>query len=551
MLTGINTMILNKPRSQDGPNSDFGLDSIELSSSKLAFWRERVSQIGASLFIEQHVIRHTAFSGISSETSTDLQNLLGTYRNDTEFLAWLQTALDSIENAGKHLAPTAETINALIGLRVNRSFILRPRRLQATPATRQAQNGESQLAAAIPIPLPSTSWTRDTAADSFPEPLKYWYTPKFEDWNDQFSGGDEERCISNNIPWISNPRELADSIGVSTGELAWLSLHRPTEPLDHYIRFSRPKRNGGIRVISSPKRRLRVAQQWVLTNVIAPLHEQLVHDAAFGFRLGRSVADNASFHVAQPIVIRMDFENFFGNILFNRVARLFESFGYNEAIATILGILVTEIPWTDDTQSTGSETTSLWARRLPQGACTSPAITNILCADLDSQVHQLATSLDFRYTRYADDLVFSHSSDSGDVKHLIEEVRKISEQQGFVINKKKTKVMGKGSRQMVTGLVVNLIGPPDNPTPARLDGQPTVADSVETAKNHRVRPSRMNIRRFRALMHQCRVDGFDAVSKRIGTDARSYLHGYLSYIYMIDKDLFLRLNMQSPVTTAG
>ena len=537
------------------PGTGLDLGVLELSASQLSFWRERIKQIGASRFIDEHVIRHNAFSSASTGVDTDLQTLLRLRRNDTEYLAWLQTALDWITSVGKHVTPTAETIDALTGLRATRLFTLSPSGSPSASSTNPTSKDRHGIVAEAvvdtPNKPPASSMARKRPSDRYLDPQKYWFSPKYTDRQGHFSGGDTAKCVANEVPWIENPLSLAEAIGIAPGELAWLSLHRPTEPLDHYFHFSRPKRNGGTRMISSPKQRLRVAQDWILTHVITPVHEQRVHDAAYGFRLGRSVADNASVHVAQPIIVRMDFEDFFGNILFGRVTELFESLGYNKAVATILGVLVTEIPWTPVSYSANSEAVPLSSRRLPQGACTSPSITNILCVDLDTTVFLFAESLGFRYTRYADDLVFSHSSNNGDVKRLITGVRKIADAQGFAVNEKKTAIMRTGRRQMVTGLVVNRIGPPVNGTVAELGGRTKSADTPEPVINHRVRPSRTDLRRFRALMHQCRVDGFDTVSLRIGKNAQSYIDGYLSYVHMIDKNLFERLSQQAPLNIRG
>src|SRR5262249_51512163 len=93
----------------------------------------------------------------------------------------------------------------------------------------------------------------------------------------RYEDGDPERLAKLGLPPLETASELAAAIGIDEPTLAWLTYHRGAAMLDHYHRFTIPKRSGGLRVISSPKSRLRVAQSWLLEAVLSKLE---LHDAA-------------------------------------------------------------------------------------------------------------------------------------------------------------------------------------------------------------------------------------------------------------------------------
>lgn len=101
----------------------------------------------------------------------------------------------------------------------------------------------------------------------------------------RYEGGDPARVAALGLPALATAGDLAAAIGIDAGELAWLTYHRGASTIDHYHRFTIPKRGGGTRVISAPKGRLRVAQRWVLRDVLSRLP---LHDAAMAFRPARS-----------------------------------------------------------------------------------------------------------------------------------------------------------------------------------------------------------------------------------------------------------------------
>jgi hypothetical protein len=226
------------------------------------------------------------------------------------------------------------------------------------------------------------------------------------------------------------------------------------------------------------------------------------------FRRGVSIVTNARFHCGKAVVVRMDIQDFFPSITFPRVRGLFRACGYNEGVATLLALICTESPRAVVEFHGKTYFVATGPRALPQGACTSPGLANYLCRRLDLRLRGFADSLGFIYTRYADDLAFSHPQPKLPVRLLTKVVSDILRAEGFITNESKTLVMRQHRAQTVTGIVVNT--------------SPRV--------------SRRDVRRFRAIAHQCRVDGFDAVSARLGRDARSYLNGYLSFVRMVNRE---------------
>jgi len=191
-------------------------------------------------------------------------------------------------------------------------------------------------------------------------------------------------------------------------------------------------------VISSPKPRLRVAQDWVQAHILAPLP---VHGAAAAFRPGLSVADNAKRHTDSAVVVRLDFRDFFPSLTLPRIRRLFQSFGYNPGVASLLPLLCTEAPRVAVTLDGERHFVVLGERVLPQGASPSPALTNLLCRRLDARLTSAAQSLGSRYSRYADDLVFSRADSTAPVGMLLALAQQIVADSQLVINEDKTVVL--------------------------------------------------------------------------------------------------------------
>jgi len=199
-----------------------------------------------------------------------------------------------------------------------------------------------------------------------------------------------------------------------------------------YTAFTRPKASGGERTIHAPVGALKFVQRRIVDRILDWID---LGDCVHGFRRGCSVVTGAVEHVGKQMVLRMDIEDFFPSIHFGRVLGLFRSLQFSPKHAFILAKLTT----VDGV--------------LPQGAPTSPGIANAVCRKLDRRLAGAAHMCGVSYTRYADDLTFSGPAD--EVKRMIPFVRKVVEEEGFKVSRKKVRLMGAGRRQVVTGVVVN------------------------------------------------------------------------------------------------
>ena len=225
-----------------------------------------------------------------------------------------------------------------------------------------------------------------------------------------------------------------------------------------YKRFTIPKRRGGTRNIEAPSDKLKALQRRVLWRLLQPL---ALRPCATGFVRGRSIVDNARPHVGQGVVINLDLADFFNSISVERAQQVFGAHGWNTDAAAILARICT---------SEG---------RLPQGAPTSPALSNLVCRRLDARLSALAAKAQGQYTRYADDLTFSFpgfgrnkrrraprvraSGDgarrrrpAGPSRSLFKKIGVIIADEGFRIQRKKrVRIQRAHQRQTATGLVVN------------------------------------------------------------------------------------------------
>ncbi|WP_442509910.1 reverse transcriptase family protein [Novipirellula sp. SH528] len=277
----------------------------------------------------------------------------------------------------------------------------------------------------------------------------------------------EARAAENELPPLDKPKQLAEALELSIAELRWLVYHREVATKLHYCRFTIPKRDGSERAIWAPMPKLKQAQHWVLRNVVERL---LVHGAAHGFLPGRSIMTNASQHTDSRMIIKLDIKDFFPTVTFPRVKGIFRHAGYREQIATLLALLCTESPRQMVVEDGRTFYVSLGPRCLPQGAPTSPGLSNVICLKMDRRIAGLAKRYGWRYTRYADDITLSMpASTKGDLNPatMIGLIKRIVADEGFRVHPEKTRIIRKGGRQSVTGLVVNGDAPPRVPRKTR------------------------------------------------------------------------------------
>ncbi len=329
----------------------------------------------------------------------------------------------------------------------------------------------------------------------------------------RYEGGDDAKLQELGLPLLHSAEDIAGAMEISIAQLAWLAYHRAAAPLDHYRHFSIPKKSGGKRSISAPKSKLRAAQSWLLNHVLAPVP---LHDAAVAFRPQMNITDNARRHAGAAVIVRIDLKDFFPSITFRRVKWMFQNLGYNEGVATIFALIATEAPRVELSLDGKKHFVAVTERFLPQGACTSPAITNILCRRLDARLQGAARKLGFEYSRYADDLLFSSKTEKPFAVAMRDLATRIITDEKLTVNEDKTAIMRPRGRQTVTGLVVNARNSRDG------QGAPRV--------------SRRDIRRFRAFLHQYERLGREAMTERMGQDSLAYARGYLSFIHMVSPE---------------
>ncbi|HCQ23530.1 MAG: hypothetical protein LW814_06580 [Anabaena sp. CoA2_C59] len=314
----------------------------------------------------------------------------------------------------------------------------------------------------------------------------------------------QERLESKNLPIYNSHEEIAQAMGISVKGLRFLTFSRKGY---HYIRFQIPKKPSGYRQISAPKKLLKKAQNWILDNILEKLE---LHDAAHGFRLKHSIVTNAQIHVGKEVIINIDLKDFFPSISYKRVKGLFKSFGYSETASTIFALICTE-PKIKEVEINGQINSLLsWTDRyLPQGAPSSPAITNILCRRLDRRLNFMAKQYGFDYTRYADDLTFSASGESlVNVNNILKLTNLIVKKEDFEINENKTRVVRNYRKQEVTGIIVN----------------------------EKLNISRDKLKTFRAVLYKIEKDGLQNYTWGQSQDIIAAIEGFANFVAMVNPE---------------
>jgi retron-type reverse transcriptase len=308
------------------------------------------------------------------------------------------------------------------------------------------------------------------------------------------------------LPALASPADLAKVLNLPITRLRWLAFHSEASTVTHYIRFQVPKKSGGMRELSAPHRDLAAAQQWILMHILEKIP---THDAAHGFVPGRGTMSNAVPHVGRASVVNLDLKDFFPSITFPRVKGIFQDLGFSPAAATILALLCTECPRRKVEYGGRLFHVASGPRGLPQGACTSPALSNLLARRLDSRLAGLSKKLGFTYTRYADDLTFSANGESvAKTGYLLARVRHIVANESLTVNEAKTRVQRPGRRQTVTGIVVNQ--------------RPNV-------------PRRVT-KRLRAILHHAQKEGLSAQNREQRDNFEHWLGGMIAYVQMVNPE---------------
>lgn len=332
------------------------------------------------------------------------------------------------------------------------------------------------------------------------------------------------RLRNASIQNLASPRDLAAWLEISLPHLDWFADERRQhgfveEPaLQHYTHVWLPKRTGPPRLIEAPKARLKQIQRQILRGV---LDHVPTHDAAHGFVKGRSCLSAAAPHGGERVVVAVDLKDFFLNTSLPRAHGVFRSVGYPWPVARLLtGLCSTATPNIVLERLPGRARPD-WATRdqyrsphLPQGAPTSPALANLCAWRLDCRLSGLARHLNARYTRYADDLVFSGDDDlARKIESFLGIVEVIAKEEGFTLNGGKTRVMRRSGRQSVTGLVVN----------------------------QHVNVSRASYDTLKATLHNCVRKGPQSQNHDDHADFRAHLNGRVTWVENVNPRRGLKL----------
>ena len=259
------------------------------------------------------------------------------------------------------------------------------------------------------------------------------------------------------LPDLPTAAALADWLTIPVGRLDYVAdvtgRHAANEEMavNHYTYALLRRKGGRVRVVEAPKPGLKALQRRILRGIVEKVP---VHGDAFGFVRGRSCREGAARHAGEQVVLRFDLKDFFPSLGVRRVNGLFRLAGYPEPVARLLtGLCTTRTPERVLGRLPSAERGIWRARHLPQGAPTSPALSNLVTFRLDRRLAGLARSLDASYSRYADDMTFS--GEGAIAGRLLRLVPEIVAEEGLVLNAEKTRVMRATGRQVVTGIVVN------------------------------------------------------------------------------------------------
>ncbi len=274
--------------------------------------------------------------------------------------------------------------------------------------------------------------------------------------------------------------DVAQALGLDLDELLWLAPSHAhwreraggALPPSHYRYRLLPKRSSGLRLLEAPLPRLAEAQRKLLALALNPVP---VHEAVHGFVRGRSVASHVAAHAGQALVVRLDLRDFFTHVHATRVRAMWRALGHTRTAADLLTHLTTvrtpsavrerlldatapdpqiePMRWIEVRRARSQ---ALARPHLPQGAPTSPAIANLCAFGMDVRLAALAERFGSRYSRYADDMVFSGGQDlRRQWPNLRAWVSAIVRDEGFALHAGKTRLMPAHQRQQVTGVVLN------------------------------------------------------------------------------------------------
>ena len=292
---------------------------------------------------------------------------------------------------------------------------------------------------------------------------------------------------------------LENDLGISAKTLYAISNNINA----HYHNKSIPKSDGSLRILSIPDEPLKKIQRAIAENLLA---YEPVSIYARAYKPTSNVRKNAICHVGKEKLLKLDIYKFFDSIKYSLVKeKVFSSNKYSEQNRILLSLLCYK------------------GESLPQGAPTSPIISNIIMRDFDQTVGEWCKERKISYSRYCDDMSFSGSFDEVDV---IEFVTHELKSLGFILNKRKTRCLTGGNKKTVTGIVVN--------------------EKINTQKSYR--------KQIRQEVFYCKKFGVQEHLSRIGNSEKpcnylSRLLGQINYVLQITPDNKEFLNYKTQILT--
>lgn len=234
-----------------------------------------------------------------------------------------------------------------------------------------------------------------------------------------------------NLPVVSNITSFSNVIGLSPSLIYVLSQNSEY----YYKRKVIPKRDGTLRIVYSPSFSMKLVQRWILEEI---LYKIPISPYSYAFKKGISnpLTQNASAHKDNVFILKIDLKQFFSSICRERIYYIFSQIGYNPTVANLFSNICT----LND--------------QLPQGAVTSPYLSNLVCIKLDKRISKYCEKRGIVFTRYADDMSFS-ANDKVQLKSVFNMIKKICKSEGFTINDSKTRFLTPKGRKTVTGVTIS------------------------------------------------------------------------------------------------
>ncbi|MHA1282588.1 MAG: reverse transcriptase domain-containing protein [Promethearchaeota archaeon] len=318
------------------------------------------------------------------------------------------------------------------------------------------------------------------------------------------------------LPKLTTAEDLASFLGISLQKLEYYCVAKkvvsPTEYT--YRRFKIPKRIGGYRIIEAPKKELKSIQNNIYKKILKKIEPSKF---AHGFREKHSILTNANVHLGAQLIYNVDIKNFFYSIKFPVVYGIFKRIGYSRFISSLLAALCTAPPRKYNRKKNVWQLIKNKLHYLPQGAPTSPALSNLACIDLDEKLNAAAEKFDFKYSRYADDLTFSINAKLPKkiqdvvIKKLRKEITRILYYKDLRLNIKKDNFARKFKPKRITGLIIH---------------------------DDHVAIQRRWIRRLRAALHELESINADIDDPHLKRLIKN-IEGRCAYALMINKEKYL------------